>query len=195
MQRIVCLAAMVFAEACSGDNSRGSPSTSTSRDSGASAPDAVSGGMDAVSSGMDALSIADDAGVDSGFSSADSGVTATPDAGPIPDTGPRPSPGVCEPDPTQTGNSNNVGAYCSAGGQQCRQYDFARVCAVDVDPEGGNFCIKIVCSDHAACGEEACCTGRDGNPIRACVPKGCVTMHPTDPCPPVGTRGDSGVTD
>jgi hypothetical protein len=102
-----------------------------------------------------------------------------------PDTGPHPSPGVCFPDPTQTGNSMNIGAYCTQGGHECGQYHNGLTCAIDVDPMGGNFCIKIgFCQQASDCGEEACCTGRAGNPIHACVPKQCVAPDAGADCPP-----------
>src|SRR5687768_13601666 len=95
---------------------------------------------------------------------------AAPDAS-VPDAGPRPSPGVCRPDPTGTGNELNVGAFCSPGGDECSKYAEAPLCAIDLDPEGDRFCIRVGCDQHSECGTEACCTGRVDNPIKACVPK------------------------
>ncbi len=107
-----------------------------------------------------------------------------PDAGP--DSGPHPTPGVCLPDPTGTGNEENVGAFCSPGGGECLNYDRATLCAIDLDPEGDNFCIAIGCRAHDECGEQACCTGRVDQPVKACVPKGCLTEGDlAQNCPPI----------
>jgi hypothetical protein len=65
----------------------------------------------------------------------------------------------------------NVGAYCTQGGHQCGQYHNNLVCAIDVDPRGGNFCIKIGCGSSTDCGEGACCYG---NLLKACLPSQCV---------------------
>lgn len=119
------------------------------------------------------------------------GADAALDGGIAADGGPHPTPGQCTPDPTSTGNSKNVGAYCTAGGGQCAAYPAgnARLCAIDLDPSGGSFCIKIGCSDHQACGEEACCTGRPGQPVHACVPKGCLAPDADVACPPIPRAG------
>jgi hypothetical protein len=102
---------------------------------------------------------------------------ALPDSGTVSsvgwDGGPHPTPGECQPDPEGTGNSKGVGAYCSSGGSQCASQSFANLCAVELDPRGGNFCIHVPCQDHDQCGEGACCIGM-GSPIKACIPAGCV---------------------
>ena len=105
-------------------------------------------------------------------------------------------PGSCYPVPGSVGNSIHVGAYCRPGLADCAQYSGeADVCAIDVDPKGGQFCIKIGCATHEDCGEHACCTGKPSSPIHACVPAMCVD-YPQDSgiCQPVpGT--DSGASD
>lgn len=112
---------------------------------------------------------------------ADSGVVDLPDAGSMTDAG----PGICVPPAGYTGNSKNVGAACTAGGGECRQYSFAGLCSIDLDPQGDNFCIHIGCRDHTTCGEMACCTGRAGSAIHACVPKGCLVGDISAECPPI----------
>jgi hypothetical protein len=82
--------------------------------------------------------------------------------------------GSCTPAPGFAGNSKFVGAYCTQNGGQCAQYGVVTVqCSIDLDPSGSNFCILIGCSADSDCGEDACCTGRAGNPVHACVPNGC----------------------
>jgi hypothetical protein len=124
------------------------------------------------------------------------GACSSSGGGPLktPDAGAHPSPGVCFPDPTQTGNALNVGAYCTAGGDQCAQYDNAKICAIDVDSEGGKFCIKIGCKTHSDCGDQACCTGRSDNPIHACVPLGCLIDDAGGGCPAIPGMEDAGTT-
>jgi hypothetical protein len=108
------------------------------------------------------------------------------------DTGPHTSPGVCMPDPTQTGNSKNVGAYCTPGGDECAKYPEAKFCAIDLDPEGAKFCIKIGCKANSDCAEGSCCTGRVDNPIHACVPGNCL-VDDAGNCPPIpGISDDAG---
>jgi hypothetical protein len=106
--------------------------------------------------------------------------------------------GVCFPSAGSTGNEHHVGAYCTKGGDQCSKFinmdNAAVICAIDVDPQGGNFCIKIGCSDHATCGESACCTGREGQPIHACIPLSCVSGD-SGVCPPIPGLGDGGMGD
>jgi hypothetical protein len=144
------------------------------------------GAPDTGTNGQDTGAIGQDTGTGTGTDAApNADATPNADAAPGPDTGPHPSPGVCIPDPTQTGNSINVGAYCTAGGHQCAQYNMGLSCAIDVDPMGQNFCIKIgFCQQASDCAEEACCTGRAGNPIHACIPKQCVAPDAGVDCPP-----------
>jgi hypothetical protein len=123
----------------------------------------------------------------------------TPDAS-VADAGPHASPGVCRPDPTGTGNELNVGAYCSPGGDECGAFEEAPLCAIDLDPEGDRFCIRVGCDNHEECGSQACCTGRVETPTKACVPKGCLTEDDlTKPCPPIpypdGGSGDGSTQD
>lgn len=114
----------------------------------------------------------------------------TKDAGPSLE----PTPvGACEPNEVAKGNSQHVGAYCSPGGGQCAEYP-GTFCAIDLDPEGDDFCIKLGCKSHADCGEEACCTGRASNPIKACVPIACVSEIGGE-CPPVPGLEDAGAGD
>lgn len=127
------------------------------------------------------------------------GCTTAPPAGGPKDAGPdiEPTPvGECIPNEAATGNSKHVGAYCSPGGGQCAQWGSgnATICAVDVDPDGDNFCIKIGCKNHEACGELACCTGRADNPIKACVPIDCVSEIDGE-CPPIPGLEDAGTGD
>lgn len=124
-----------------------------------------------------------DGGADSGSNGAqDAGVDAGPPVGP--------SPGVCAPSTGQTGNSLNVGAYCTHGGGQCAQYsNGALACAIDLSTSGGDFCILIGCMQNSDCGNAACCTG-NGGPINACVPSGCLVAD-GGACPPV-TPADGG---
>lgn len=118
------------------------------------------------------------------------------DSGAPPDAGKTPV-GDCNPDPTSTGNARNVGMYCTEGGNQCSANPSAKFCAIDLDPEGGRFCIQLGCTSHEACGEKACCTGRENNPIKACIPSGCVADD-AGTCPPIpgledaGSRPDAG---
>lgn len=112
------------------------------------------------------------------------------------DATPHPTPGICMPDPGGTGNELNVGAYCTPGGGECSNYDNARLCSIDLDPEGDNFCIRVGCRNHESCGTQACCTGREDNPIKACVPKGCLTNGDLNAaCPPIPGLVDAGVPD
>jgi hypothetical protein len=67
---------------------------------------------------------------DTGVAPADSGVVDLPDAGSMTDAG----PGICVPPAGYTGNSKNVGAACTPGGGECRQYSFAGLCSIDLDP-------------------------------------------------------------
>jgi hypothetical protein len=144
-----------------------------------STPDASTAANDAQSEGADRPTGQDtgggpiDASQGHDAGAHDGGANGGMDAGSADaESGPHPTPGVCMPDALGTGNSMHVGAYCTAGGGQCGQYNLA--CAIDLDPMGGNFCIKLFCGGNTDCGESACCTGRAGNPIKACVPLGCV---------------------
>jgi hypothetical protein len=96
-----------------------------------------------------------------------------------------PSPaGTCMPTECSTGNSINVGAYCTKGGQQCNQYNNNLSCAIDLSPDGANFCIKILCFSNSDCGAQACCTGdASQGSIKACVPMGCVVTDGGSACP------------
>ncbi|MHB8418830.1 MAG: hypothetical protein ACYDCL_12190 [Myxococcales bacterium] len=119
-------------------------------------------------------------------SPSDAGSRAGPDAGP--DAGSTgASPGVCTPAPGQTGNSLNVGAYCTKGNGQCANYGGPAgnnlACSIDLDPSGGNFCILLPCSQDSDCGPDACCTGDPCNPIHACVPIQCLSDGGV--CPPI----------
>lgn len=134
-----------------------------------------------------------------GFLASVVGCASEPSAGAPKDAGPdiEPTPvGACVPNEVATGNSKNVGAYCSPGGGQCAQWGSgnATICAIDVDPKGANFCIKLGCKSHDVCGEQACCTGRVGNPIKACVPIGCVGGV-EGICPPIPGLEDAGAGD
>lgn len=123
----------------------------------------------------------EEAGQDAGMTSGDMAMTAV---------------GACIPNINATGNSLHVGAYCSSGGGQCTKYfdtGGAGICAIDVDPMGDNFCILIGCKTNADCAEKACCTGRPGNPIHACVPVTCVSDNGVCPAVPGGL--DGGVPD
>ncbi len=119
------------------------------------------------SSGSDAGVDAGDAGSDGGF---DAGYNPSP-------------PGTCMPNPGSTGNSLNVGAYCTPGGNQCAQYGNL-VCSIDVDTSGGDFCILLSCESNSACGNDACCTG-NGGAINACVPILCLVNDAGQGCPPI----------
>jgi hypothetical protein len=133
--------------------------TAGNRDATAMNPDALPG-QDAVAA-LDAQPGAD---VDNTSFDASNG-----DAGP--------SPGVCIPNPEQTGNSMNIGAYCTKAGHQCSMYNHGPtfVCAADVSMRGGNFCIKIGCGSMSDCGEAACCYHDPSAPlIGACLPQQCV---------------------
>jgi hypothetical protein len=109
------------------------------------------------------------------------------DAGPV---------SACHPAPGYEGNSKNVGAFCSVGGGECAAWgpSGATACAKDLDPEGDTFCILVGCRSNAACGEEACCTGRTETGIHACVPRKCVTGN-DDPCPAFPVVHPDGGTD
>jgi hypothetical protein len=127
------------------------------------------------------------------------GCTTEPSTSAPMDAGPdiEPTPvGACIPNEAAAGNSKHVGAYCSPGGGQCAQWGSgnATICAIDLDPEGDNFCIKVGCKSHDACGEQACCTGRVDNPIKACVPIECVAETP-GVCPPIPGLEDAGTGD
>lgn len=103
------------------------------------------------------------------------------------------------PPSSYTGNSKHVGAYCTPGGSQCGKYPSgtATLCAIDLDPQGGNFCILLGCKAHDKCGENACCTGRAGDPVYACVPITCLTDGGTCPDLPSvdGGTQDGGAAD
>jgi hypothetical protein len=84
------------------------------------------------------------------------------------------SPGSCTPAPGNTGNAENVGAFCTKNGGQCSTYTNTSIeCSIDLSAQGSNFCVLIGCSQDTDCGEDACCTGQAGDPIHACVPNGC----------------------
>jgi hypothetical protein len=68
------------------------------------------------------------------------------------------------------GNSRGVGKYCTKGGKQCDGNQSAIFCTADTDPTAPGFCTKP-CSDDAACGLEASCTGDDRG--KGCVPLVC----------------------
>jgi hypothetical protein len=95
------------------------------------------------------------------------------------------------------GNEFHVGAYCTKGGDQCSAYlnmqGAAIICAIDADPEGGAFCIKIGCMTNDQCGAKACCTGRIGDSTYACVPLGCLD-NDSGVCPAV-PHADASVGD
>lgn len=178
-KQILPLVLAVLAAACGSDPPRDNGNPSGSRDAGSTM---TNPGTDATTNppGADASMMNpsnDDASMPPPSMDASNPTT--------PDSGPHPTPGACMPDPTGTGNSKNVGAYCTNGGEQCRQYDFASFCSIDLDSEGSNFCIHIGCRDHDTCGEEACCTGRPGNPIHACVPKQCLAPDAGTACPDI----------
>jgi predicted small lipoprotein YifL len=115
----------------------------------------------------------------------------TPD---VPDAGPV---SACHPAPGFEGNSRNVGAYCTVGGGECSNWgpSGATACAKDLDPEGDTFCILVGCQSNAACGDDACCTGRSAGGIHACVPRLCVVDHPADACPAFPAPPDAGTPD
>lgn len=94
------------------------------------------------------------------------------------------SPGVCPPPPGASGNSKNVGAYCTPNGGECTKYSASLRCSIDLDPRGDKFCILLGCQSHGECGELACCTGDPGNPVHACVPLECV-VDDSGGCPPI----------
>jgi hypothetical protein len=103
--------------------------------------------------------------------------------------------GECFPNACATGNSKNVGAYCTKGGGQCSAYSTGVACAIDLSTSGANFCILLGCHQNADCGEQACCTGDPtGPPIYACVPLTCL-VDAGDPCPPPPSRSDAGRSD
>jgi hypothetical protein len=193
MKRLLAIG-LVFAWACSSSTANNLPDGGTSGDG--SAQDSASSNDTGTTTPSDS-GLPRDAGItptdsgtgpsDSGIVPTDSGVvqdsgTAANDAGQpadaagVPDAGftmPHPTPGVCMPDPLGTGNSKNVGAYCTQGGHQCSQYTFANLCAIDLDPSNGsNFCLHLPCGSDSECGEQACCVG-NGGPIKACIPAGC----------------------
>lgn len=87
---------------------------------------------------------------------------------------------VCEPEensqgPTEScikpgdlGNSKGVGAHCTQGGGECKQYKLA--CLADLGQKQ-EFCTKLFCKTDADCGEEAVCHQDAAG--SACVPKKC----------------------
>jgi hypothetical protein len=125
-----------------------------------------------------------------------SGPSGAGDSGQAPDSGCTPTPvGACSPNSCSTGNSKNVGAYCTKGGGQCNQYSSGVACAIDLSSSGANFCILIGCHQNSDCAEQACCTGDpNGPPIYACVPLTCLA-DAGDACPPPPSRGDAGSPD
>jgi hypothetical protein len=180
----IALLALAASSACSSGNTTGIGTDGSIRHDASSATDAAPQGQDGAITGADAMPALDaqplpDATLADASPAMDasSGQDANSlDASGGPDIGPHPSPGVCLPDPTQTGNSMNVGAYCTRGGHECAQYNHGPsfACAIDLDPQNGdNLCVKLFCSTSADCGEQACCTG-NGSPVMACVPLGCV---------------------
>ena len=122
---------------------------------------------------------------------------AATDAPKSADAGGGSTPGICRPGHGGTGNDLHVGAHCTRGGQECVAYsiDAILVCAIDADPEGGEFCVKIGCLNHDVCGQQGCCTGREDMPTHACVPKGCLTNDDlTLPCPVIPGLRDAGTS-
>ena len=90
--------------------------------------------------------------------------------------------GSCNPSPGWGGNSIGIGAYCTAGGGQCNQYNLK--CADDLQSGGGNICINVnACSKDTDCGTAACCTPQTFAFItyQICEPVGCDTDGGTCP--------------
>lgn len=101
------------------------------------------------------------------------------------DSGPTPSPGNCYPTSSDTGNSKNVGAYCTKSGGQCSDYSSTSLqCSSDLSAQGGNFCLLVGCSQDTDCGEDSCCTAPVGSPISACIPIGCFDAGVCSPIAP-----------
>jgi hypothetical protein len=75
------------------------------------------------------------------------------------------------------GNAAGVGRHCTGGGGECATGG-AGICLADYTQGAfGNFCTKL-CSDDAACGAGATCTGQPGSATRICMPASCVTGAP-----------------
>jgi hypothetical protein len=114
-----------------------------------------------------------------GCTSGSSAPSSSADADPDPpssagDAASKASPGTCLPTIGDTGNSKNVGAYCTKGGGQCSDYPNTSLqCSSDLSAQGGNFCLFLGCTLDTDCGEDACCTSPAGSGIHACIPIGC----------------------
>lgn len=93
--------------------------------------------------------------------------------------------------PGAPGNSKGVGEYCTPGGQECADNAEAFVCVVDIRPDANPICV-MTCSSHAACGEEAYCTGEDGSGPKGCVPACMLDIAPPDPGAPDDPEGAEG---
>ncbi len=132
---------------------------------------ASSGGGTAASGGGSASSGGGSAASGGGTSGAGGGMACVPT-----------EVGACTPNECATGNEINVGAYCTKGGNQCRQYSNLS-CAIDLSSDGANFCIKLLCSANSDCGAKACCVGDGSSIIKACIPIECEVDDGGSVCP------------
>jgi hypothetical protein len=73
--------------------------------------------------------------------------------------------------PTDKGNSNGVGAYCTPGGMECSKFPLAAACLADLG-QSEWFCTRIGCSMNSDCGDGATCYMQTGG--SACVPDKCL---------------------
>jgi hypothetical protein len=73
--------------------------------------------------------------------------------------------------PTDKGNNNGVGAYCTPGGGECMKFPMAAVCLADVGQTEW-FCTKIGCAMNSDCGDNATCVMQMGG--SGCVPNKCL---------------------
>ena len=78
-------------------------------------------------------------------------------------------PSMCV-QPSDVGNANGVGHYCTPGGGECGDFPLAPLCLADVGQDEW-FCTRIGCDATTDCGADAgCLLNPDGS---ACVPCAC----------------------
>ena len=159
---ILPVVAVTLGFACSSpstpaDAATGADSGNAGVDSGTTPPDASSPGPDA-SSGTDSGS----AGSDSG-SGSDAGACVS-------------QLGSCNPCQGWLGNDAGLGAYCSAGGNQCMNGTY---CPADFG-QNQNYCVSVGSCDSDAgtgCGPGECCVVENnpfGGTVVVCLPSGCL---------------------
>jgi hypothetical protein len=93
--------------------------------------------------------------------------------------------------PSDMGNANGVGKYCTKGGGQCSFFSWARFCTVDFRDNVPGFCTNS-CSADADCGEGAVCKQQPGGGPSGCTPVACLQKATPDAGQPPPETADAG---